>query len=166
MPDFRISAMHCLPTRLPLGLRAPRGRRIISSSDIQCHKKTVNFVLIVKRLDQFKVFCYWFCKTHPAHHRLEKRRCHEYANHHAYVHDRSTNPPTYPYAQGEGKQNIQPPCEGHVLLLQRWQWRCCNEGHRSLSNSFRGSWHNDRRVLKLILNIAHKTLFLMMFDYF
>ena len=66
---------------------------------------------------------------------------------------------------GVVKQNIQLPCEGHVLLLQRRQWRCCNEGHRSLSNSFRGSWHNDRRFLKFILNIDHNLSSFWLFDY-
>ncbi len=38
---------------------------IISSSDIQCHKKTVNFVLIVKRLDHSRCSAIGFARHIP-----------------------------------------------------------------------------------------------------
>ena len=37
---------------------------------------------------------------------------------------------------------------GHVLLLQRWQWRCCDKGHWSFSNPFCGSWYNYGQILR------------------
>lgn len=129
---------------------------------IQGHKKTVIWVLIAKRLHYSRSSAIEFA-WHILHTIVWRKGDVMFKCHLSQIRSWPVNKPSdLPF--GVVKQNIQLPCEGHVLLLQRRQWRCCNEGHRSLSNSFRGSWHNDRRILKFILNIAHN-LSSWLFDY-
>lgn len=129
---------------------------------IQGHKKTVNLVLIAKRLHYSRSSAIDFA-WHILHTIVWRKGDVMFKCHLSQIRSWPVNKPS-DLPLGVVKQNIQLPCEGHVLLLQRRQWRCCNEGHRSLSNSFRGSWHNDRRILKFILNIA-RDLSSWLFDY-